>query len=345
MIALRRALHPGEDPVRGIPKGTAERGARAAVGLTLGVPLIVLLVWWLGHSDGVQLIRARVVESGGWGPDSLTARVGEPMKLRLTSEDVVHGFAIGHHRQPGIELPPGEPVDVVLTFQRPGRYVFYCTRWCGPNHWRMRGTIEVSGEGPPAEAPPIPAYVALGIDLDAPHPAAVLPSRRPSVDGGAALGVELPARYRSRESGLGLSPSELWQALRAEPAARDLADSQVWDLTAWAMRSVVSDESLAEVENLYAENCAACHGRDGAGEAAAQRGPAHAAAEGETHAVEPVDFTDASMMLGASPALLQGKILRGGMGSGMPYWGPIFTEDQLWALASYLWTFQFEGWL
>ena len=30
---------------------------------------------------------------------------------------------------------------------------------------------------------------------------------------------------------------------------------------------------------------------------------------------QPVDFTDAKRMLGASPALLQGKILRGGMGT------------------------------
>jgi len=26
----------------------------------------------------------------------------------------------------------------------------------------------------------------------------------------------------------------------------------------------------------------------------------------------------------------------------MPYWGPIFTEDQVWALVAYLWTFQFD---
>ncbi len=56
----------------------------------------------------------------------------------------------------------------------------------------------------------------------------------------------------------------------------------------------------------------------------------------------PVNFTDSSQMLGASPALLQGKIIRGGMGTGMPYWGPIFTEEQTWALVDYLWTFQFE---
>ncbi|MEJ2596820.1 MAG: c-type cytochrome [Anaerolineales bacterium] len=57
----------------------------------------------------------------------------------------------------------------------------------------------------------------------------------------------------------------------------------------------------------------------------------------------PTDFTDSSTMLGASPALLQGKILRGGMGTGMPYWGPIFTEDQTWAIVDYLYTFQFAN--
>ena len=55
----------------------------------------------------------------------------------------------------------------------------------------------------------------------------------------------------------------------------------------------------------------------------------------------PVDFTDSKRMLGASPALLQGKILRGGMGTGMPMWGSIFTEEQIWDLIAYLYSFQF----
>ena len=56
----------------------------------------------------------------------------------------------------------------------------------------------------------------------------------------------------------------------------------------------------------------------------------------------PVDFTDARRMLGASPALLEGKILRGGMGTGMPMWGTIFSEGQIRDLIAYLYSFQFE---
>ncbi len=58
----------------------------------------------------------------------------------------------------------------------------------------------------------------------------------------------------------------------------------------------------------------------------------------------PADFTNVQTMLAASPALLQGRIIRGGMGTGMPYWGPIFTEAQTWSLVGYLWAFQFEFW-
>jgi mono/diheme cytochrome c family protein len=46
-------------------------------------------------------------------------------------------------------------------------------------------------------------------------------------------------------------------------------------------------------------------------------------------------------MLAASPALLQGKILRGGMGTGMPSWGAIFTAEQAWSLVAYIYSFQF----
>jgi hypothetical protein len=58
--------------------------------------------------------------------------------------------------------------------------------------------------------------------------------------------------------------------------------------------------------------------------------------------VAPIDFTDAKNMLGASDAILEGEIVRGGMGTGMPYWGPILTSEQTQALIDYLWTFQFE---
>ena len=78
-------------------------------------------------------------------PESLTAEVGKPLHLRLTSDDVTHGFAVGQSSLPPVDVKPGEITELTLTFDKPGKYTFYCTRWCSVNHWRMRGTIEVRG--------------------------------------------------------------------------------------------------------------------------------------------------------------------------------------------------------
>ena len=57
---------------------------------------------------------------------------------------------------------------------------------------------------------------------------------------------------------------------------------------------------------------------------------------------KPVDFTDSQRMLGAAPTLLQGRILRGGMGTGIPMWDSIFTEQQIWDLIAHIYSFQFD---
>jgi mono/diheme cytochrome c family protein len=46
-------------------------------------------------------------------------------------------------------------------------------------------------------------------------------------------------------------------------------------------------------------------------------------------------------MLSAAGALLQGKVLRAGMSTGMPKFGSLYTDEELWAMVSYLRTFLF----
>ena len=113
--------------------------AAAVVG-AVGIPLYF---WWT-----TPLVHARLAEKGGFIPDGLRAKVGVPLHLHLTSDDVLHGFAVGKMDMKGVDILPGKVADITLTFDKPGTYTFYCTRWCGINHWRMRGTIEVSGLGP-----------------------------------------------------------------------------------------------------------------------------------------------------------------------------------------------------
>jgi mono/diheme cytochrome c family protein len=286
-----------------------------------------------------------MAEQGGWTPDVIQAEVGEPLHLRLTSDDVVHGFAVSQMEMEAVNIEPGKVTDLMLTFDKPGVYTFYCTRWCGLNHWRMRGTIEVSGASPEPEPVTVPLYVSLNLDIDAPHDAPSLPNIQPSAIRGEELVTGLP---------IDLSP-EYYRSHSPYQAFRDfsnisLTESQRWDVVAYLWQSNTTKESLANVQRLYAQNCAACHGENGNGDGvfaddlaqAGEESLQNMAGSEEMSRQTPADFSVPKRMLGASPALLQGKILRGGMGTGMPMWGSIFTEDQIWDLIAYIYSFQFE---
>jgi mono/diheme cytochrome c family protein/plastocyanin len=329
----------------------AETRARILMmGLIGGLILSLSLARWL-DKRGVIEIHAAMPEQGGWSPDQLKAQVGQPLKLRLVSDDVLHGFAIGQGDRPALELKPGLPVETTLVFTQPGKYVYYCTHWCGPNHWRMRGVIDVLGHGPQKQALPDPLYLELGLNIDLSHPAAVIPERMPSARSGAAFEDLIPAVYRSQIYFQTHSPAEAWRALKSESILTEMDDQQVWDLVAFIWQSNTTPAGLAQGERLYAANCAACHGETGAGDgvfAASLAAPTVELEPASTDSmrgqqpVTPADFTDPEQMLGASPALLEGKIERGGMGTGMPYWGPIFTREQIWDIVGYLWKFQFD---
>jgi len=321
--------------------------ARIIVIILVGTATAIPLGAFWNRSRGI-VIHARMAETGGWTPENLTAEVGQPLHLRLTSDDVMHSFAIGQSDKPPVDVIPGEMTEVTLTFDRPGKYTFYCTRWCSVNHWRMRGTIEVTGPETTAEAVKPPLYVTLGLDIDAEHHAEVIPEQLPSASRGAKLEVNIPVEYQSREYYLSHSPVELWKALRGESSLSRFNDQDLWDLVALTWQTNTTPQDLKEGQQLYATNCAACHGETGAGDGVfadeldKPKTEEHAGMQSGEMTTRPIDFTDPDQRLAASPAHLQGKILRGGMGSGMPYWGPIFTEEQTWALVAYLWTFQFE---
>ncbi len=77
-----------------------------------------------------------------FAPATLTLRVGEPVRLRLHSEDVTHGFFL---RPLGIDavVEPGKVTEVVVTPRAPGRYTAICDHFCGSGHGNMRLTIVV----------------------------------------------------------------------------------------------------------------------------------------------------------------------------------------------------------
>ena len=172
--------------------------ARFLILILIVAAISIPAVGWWRRSQGIVL-HARMAETGGWTPENLIVAAGEPLHLRLTSDDVTHSFAIGQSDQPPVDVIPGEMSEVTLVFGKPGKYTFYCTRWCSVNHWRMRGVIEVTGPGTETAAVEPPLYVALGLDIDAARQAEVLPAQIPSARRGALLNQTVPGAYWSRE--------------------------------------------------------------------------------------------------------------------------------------------------
>ncbi len=291
----------------------------------------------------VMDLHARMPENGGWSTDIIKVEAGEPLHLRLTSDDVVHGFAIGKMDMASLEIIPGEIVETTLTFDKPGRYTFYCNRWCGVNHWRMHGVIEVEGEVAEEEAE-APLYIRLGIDIDAPHMAKVIPTQPPSAERGGRFAALLPEYATDRDTYLSTSPADFWIRLREEPGLSHLTDTDLWDVVRWLWERQSDADSLGIGLKLFVDMAAAAHGEQGKGDGVMVRGlPTMDHERMESRKVRPPDFTDPHVLLGASPALLEGKILRGGMGTGMPSFGAILTDKQIDAVVDYLYTIAWDS--
>ncbi|MCL4394260.1 MAG: c-type cytochrome [Chloroflexi bacterium] len=298
---------------------------------------------WRTNAAGVRVIdlTANVPADGGWQPDTIRVRLGERVRLRISSPDVVHGFVVPALGIKVDEILPGHVQEVEFVASRVGRFPFACTRWCSVDHWRMRGVIEVvDPQNPtpvlPTTAPPL--YQQLKLDIDEPHPAQNLPSTRPSAARGATLANPIAIDADTQTQ----SPSDVFARLRSERALSSYGDTQLWDAIAFEWKRAAGDAAIARGQQLYARDCAACHGESSAGDGPAGRELPGRAAIDPGARRGPADLGDASQMLGASDALLQGKVLRGGMGTGMPEWRSLYADQDIGAVTSYIRSFVFD---
>ena len=304
-----------------------------AVMILAGLPLAAL-----GYQYGLRPllspqrvidITAAVPEAGGFMPDSIQVEAGETVTLRFTSVDVTHGIAIG----PGLgidlgQVDPGKVREVTLTIDRPGTYTFYCTTWCSPNHWRMRGIVEFRDSGgiipgPPSD-PVIEQLIADGVNIDAtPTSDETLQSAGwASLSNGERIVTQLQVSSELHDVSWRRThaPQKALTILTAlNPGA---AESDLVNAVAYLWYS----EPLEQTVRLYEQNCAACHGQSGQGDGFAA----------STTAAKPVAFTDLAYMFGRRSDVLYAKIRRGGMGTDMPNFGTVFTPDESWALVDYL---------
>jgi cytochrome c oxidase subunit 2 len=70
----------------------------------------------------------------------LVVPANRPVRLLITSRDVVHSFYVPALRQKQ-DAVPGRFTSMAFTIDTPGSYPIYCAEYCGLSHSRMWGTV------------------------------------------------------------------------------------------------------------------------------------------------------------------------------------------------------------
>ncbi len=87
-------------------------------------------MWHLEHTNGKREINA------------LHIPVGQPIKLTMTSQDVIHDFSVPAFRMKEDVLPDRYTTEWFKA-TRTGKFRFFCDQYCGMGHSLMRGWVYV----------------------------------------------------------------------------------------------------------------------------------------------------------------------------------------------------------
>ena len=133
-------------------------------------------MWKFQHIDGQREIN------------ELHIPVGRPIKLTMTSEDVIHDVYVPAFRVKG-DVIPGRYSTIWFTATTPGEYHLFCAEYCGTKHSGMVGKVVVM------DAPAYQAWLVGGTGQMS------LSAR------GAKLYQDLACNTCHLENGLGRGPS------------------------------------------------------------------------------------------------------------------------------------------
>jgi plastocyanin len=76
-------------------------------------------------------------------PRAIEVVAGQRVRLLVEAVDVPHGIGIAGLGVEGVARPGAEPTVLEFLADRPGRYRFVCTVFCGVNHGEMLGELTV----------------------------------------------------------------------------------------------------------------------------------------------------------------------------------------------------------
>ncbi len=77
-----------------------------------------------------------------FSPNAIKLKLNQPVRFRITSQDVTHGFSVP---ELGIDkiIEPGKETTFDFTPTRAGKFLLLCSVQCGTGHTGMRGSIIV----------------------------------------------------------------------------------------------------------------------------------------------------------------------------------------------------------
>lgn len=87
-------------------------------------------MWQFQHPDGPREI------------DELHVPLGQPVRLIMTSQDVIHSLYVPAFRTK-YDVIPGRYTSLWFEATRPGVYHLFCAEYCGTDHSGMRGQVVV----------------------------------------------------------------------------------------------------------------------------------------------------------------------------------------------------------
>ena len=118
--------------------------------------LFLFIFWWVGSSQLTNwnppknAIEVHIVAkqwmwkvqypNGVREIDSLHAPVGAPVRLVMTSQDVIHSFFVPAFRMKQ-DVLPGRYTQTWFNATKPGVYALECAEYCGTDHSRMGGVV------------------------------------------------------------------------------------------------------------------------------------------------------------------------------------------------------------
>lgn len=96
-----------------------------------------------GHvENGVRVVEVRSFKYG-FNPDPIVVKVGEKVRLLLTTKDVMHGFGIAD-LEINVKIPPKKTTAFEFIPKKAGTYHIHCTIYCGLGHGSMHGTLVIN---------------------------------------------------------------------------------------------------------------------------------------------------------------------------------------------------------